>query len=400
MNKIVIGVLSSVLLMTGCGNSGMESPASPTAGLTPEALPLKSDSTVAPVVTPPNSERGCDVVQVDRNGIKVETKCDNVRFFVNANVLLGTGYYNIWLPAINAGTMLGPFQYGTWSSWKPLTPGVYAYTLAAETKTDSGKVYQCDRHKGTFTVPACKTGCVMPEAPKCEFGPALYDPKTCTWSCPPCVMPEPPKCQFGPPVPDGCGWVCPPCVLPPAPECPFGKAIPDMKACGWDCPPCVLPSPPQCEFGPPVPDREACDWTCPECQPEWIAQEPVRENETEYGLCVEGEPTSFLATRTDPPTIDCPGHKSRTVDIVIYEMNSCTQETREKSRFNVEEQKPCTAQCEQAFCHTENYKWSSGKWQCQNVPPGTPGHWPGHFNWPHGDFFGPCVPSKCYNITN
>ena len=137
----------------------------------------------------------------------------------------------------------------------------------------------------------------------------------------------------------------------------------------------------------------------PPCSVEWIEQKFVRENETPYGACEEGEP-SFL--HTTPPTIDCPGHKTRTVDIVIYEINSCTQEQREKSRTNIEEQAPCVAQCEQAMCHTERPRLHDGriKWQCQNVPPGTPGHFPGHFNWPHGDFFGPCTSQKCYNITN
>ena len=138
------------------------------------------------------------------------------------------------------------------------------------------------------------------------------------------------------------------------------------------------------------------------CVVEWIPGPEIRENETGYGLCEQGAPEFDALTQTKPPTADCPGHKSRTVDIVIYETNSCTQEVREKSRINIEEQDKCVAQCEQAFCHTERARWVITKlmWQCQNVPPGTPGHYPNHFNWPHGDFFGECTEEKCYSITN
>ncbi len=139
--------------------------------------------------------------------------------------------------------------------------------------------------------------------------------------------------------------------------------------------------------------------TCP-CVSRQIEQDPIRENETPYGAC---EPGGIISNTTTPPTVDCPGHKSRTVDIVIYQIDSCTQVRTEKSRINIEEQAPCTAQCEQAFCHTENFSIILGfRWKCQNVPPGTPGHWPHHFDdFPHhNDFFGPCTVNRCYSITN
>lgn len=141
--------------------------------------------------------------------------------------------------------------------------------------------------------------------------------------------------------------------------------------------------------------------TEPCCVEQWIQQEPVRENETEWSDCVPGGVE--LSTVQNPPTVDCPGHKSRFVDIVTYETNSCTRAVREASRIQIEEQQPCTAQCEQPICHTENFRIDKGfRWKCQNVPPGVPGHWPNHFEaFPaHNDFFGECTENKCYSITN
>lgn len=405
MKKGTFLTLALGLILWAC-QSGLDSPASPSPHTAfPEGIQQQVEEPAQPAA--PNEggeERGCEIVQVQRARIKVETKCSAVRFNVPATVTLGSGYYNIWLPAINAGTKLGPFEYGVWSPWQSMEEGEYVYALAAETKTADGTIYQCDRHKGTFKV---ECPCVQGPAPKCEFGLAVYNPKNCTYECPPCVTPEQPKCQYGPPQIDGCGWKCPPCVLPPPIQCEFGPPISDMKSCSWSCPPCVV---------------------------EWIEQSPVRENETDYGDCVP-----LLATHTTPPpTVDCPGTQSRTVDIVVYEINSCTEETREKSRNNITESAECTAQCEQPICHTQNkregtttvtkwckyrtqscsscrttrtstYKYSKTctvgngvyKWQCQNVPPGTPGHYPNHFNAnSHDDFFGPCVPSKCYSIVN
>jgi hypothetical protein len=100
-------------------------------------------------------------VQVKRASIKVETDCKKgVRFYVPATVTVGSGYYDIWLPAINAGTKLGPFAYNEWSEWVSLEPGSYKYHLAAETRTDDNTVYQCDRHRGDFKI-ECK------EKPEC-----------------------------------------------------------------------------------------------------------------------------------------------------------------------------------------------------------------------------------------
>lgn len=141
----------------------------------------------------------------------------------------------------------------------------------------------------------------------------------------------------------------------------------------------------------------------------WIAQTPVRENESSWGACEQGAVTARTQSQPLPfPKVDCDGHKSRTFDLVTYEINSCTEQKREKSRTSKTEQEACTATCEvKDICHTENSKWKwyqnhlVEQWQCENVPPGVPGHNPNHFNTNgHDDFFGACTAAKCYEIRN
>ena len=168
----------------------------------------------------------------------------------------------------------------------------------------------------------------------------------------------------------------------------------------------------------------------------WITQEPVREKESDWGKCEEKVKQSFSAlTNQPPPQYDeCKGMQSRTYDEVVYEVNSCTKEKREKSRTQKTEEQPCEYQCLARICHTENKQycgeklnkntseweyvcqnqyWNNTtkpdpvkKWQCQNVPPGVPGHYDNHFNKiGHDDFFGECGPvggtsEQCYSITN
>lgn len=155
----------------------------------------------------------------------------------------------------------------------------------------------------------------------------------------------------------------------------------------------------------------------------WITQEPVRENESDWGKCEEKVKQSFSALtggNPPPPQYDeCEGVQSRTYDEVVYEVNSCTKDKREKSRTQKTEEQDCEYQCLARICHTQNDKWCGWlgcknnwyigavkKWQCQNVPPGTPGHYPNHFDHQqHDDFFGECGPvggtsEQCYSITN
>ena len=105
---------------------------------------------------------------------------------------------------------------------------------------------------------------------------------------------------------------------------------------------------------------------------------------------------------------------SRTFERVLYEINSCTQERRVKLRKQDIEESVCGYKCLAGITHTERKRYcgwagcksnwyigSSVKWQCQSVPPGTPGHYDNHFGRNgHDDYFGDPKPSKCYNIAN
>lgn len=244
---------------------------------TTSVQPLGSEGSTPGVVGPTPTE--CELIELNRASIKSEVDCKlGVRFYLEAP---GATYFNVHLNGLNNGPILGPNTPGQWSEWYSLKAGSYTYTAAAEAKVD-GKTIQCDHHNKTFKVPKCK--CVKPTPPACEFGPAVYSPKDCTWTCPPCVMPEMPKCQYGPAQIDGCGWKCPPCVLDDPPFCPFGPAIPNLETCSYSCPPCTLqcqqpkilntklcvcecPPPGQAECPDQVYNNETCQWEgdCYEC---------------------------------------------------------------------------------------------------------------------------------------
>lgn len=302
MKKGTLLILSMALMVWAC-EKGLEGPLGPTSA--GSGTPLAEETPPGPSnpsqpTAEPSAPKGCNAVQLNRASIKSEVDCKKgARFYAEAEVTAGEGYFNVHLGGLNNGPILGPNTLGKWSKWYDLNPGSYTYTLAAETKIE-GKVEQCDRHNLTFTVPECYTGCIKPQPPQCPFGPPIYSSKDCTYTCPPCVLDDPPKCKHGPAVPDleKCVWVCPPCVLPEPPECPFGPPIPDLEACKYTCPPCVkppqpeeckepewneelcmwecceMPTPPGCKYGPPTPHPVLCSWVCPPC--------PVLECEAGY----------------------------------------------------------------------------------------------------------------------
>lgn len=157
---------------------------------------------------------------------------------------------------------------------------------------------------------------------------------------------------------------------------------------------------------------------------EWIEQEAVRENEGEWGECHQLDVSSSTwghKPKCEPEKIE--GVKERTYDRVVYSTNSCasSKELREVSRTTLTETEKCSftterKQCDTAICHTENKQYCDifgnckkkqdgwflfKKWQCQNIPPGVPGHYDNHFDHPqHDDYFGECNVVKCYEIRN
>lgn len=189
--------------MTGSSNSMTQ--------VTPGPV-TTSDQTTKPA--PSDEVKGCDIVQVKRAGIEIETSCERgVRFNVPAQVTLGSGYYNIWLPAINAGKRYGKFSYNSWSRWVTLKPGSYSFQLAAESVTDTGQKFQCDRHRDEFTIPEC---------------PPPPPPPPCKWQeCGECMTWNPVECVC---IPIDC-----PCVKTPEPKKPGYKCTWDEDQCVWHC---------------------------------------------------------------------------------------------------------------------------------------------------------------------
>lgn len=326
--------------LVACGESyfAPSSPEAPEATIVtlPPATPEATTPTVAPADPSIDVVTECDVIQLVRASIKSETDCKKgARFYLEAP---GATYFNIHLGGLNNGPILGPNTPGQWSEWYALEKGSYTYTAAAETKVD-GSVIQCDHHNKTFTVPDCP--CVKPPAPPCQFGPAIYDPRDCTFQCPPCDMPDQPKCPYGPAIMDGCGWKCPPCVLPDPPPCRYGPAIPDKEACEWNCPPCVLPTPPDCPFGPAIPDRISCSWSCPPCEV----------------ICPEGE-------HLHPETCDCwcnPVGKPECVEQTWNEV-TCSWEGDCPCEYSISHPK-----VGKVFCHN----LVAQKMECSHFAPGT-----------------------------
>jgi len=394
----LIGLLLAGVLMYGCGDTGMQTPtSSSTVGDVGSYQQSVEPSTPAEPVAPSKDE--LHGFEITSDGTKAYSSITNELSRVETFAL---ACYSGNMNNLDEQELVGS---PTVVKLEPREEHNFEAPLAC------GVLNQCDNvfnirvvskkpahHSKTLNAKIimgdpCPTpvGCTKPkEKPQCEFGPAIYNAGNCTYSCPGCVMPEKPECPYGDAIVDGCGWVCPECVLSTPPECPFGPAIPDRESCKWDCPECVV---------------------------EWLEQDPIRENESEYDVCVPIVAATHIPD--EPPTVDCLGQKSRTVDIVVYEVNSCTQETREKSRETITETTECITQCEQPLCHTQNAQycmWHNGEWkncknhryifsqkvwQCQNVPPGTPGHYPNHFGAnSHDDFWGVCSTQKCYNIVN
>lgn len=67
----------------------------------------------------------------------------------------------------------------------------------------------------------------------------------------------------------------------------------------------------------------------------WNAQTPVHENVGQWGSCQAAQASARSESQT------CHGTQSRTFDLVTYEVNSCSQERREKTRVHSTESQNC-----------------------------------------------------------
>jgi hypothetical protein len=146
-------VLTILLAIFRCGSS-------PTQPETPPAVPLAesrgvqndpAEASVASEDLPPDDVQECDLVNLKRAGVRHEVDGLTLSLFVPVDPVVGEAYVNVWTPDTH-GTLLRRCPANAWCDVSLPEYGEWRIRLAAETKTDSGKIYQCDRH--TLTVEA------------------------------------------------------------------------------------------------------------------------------------------------------------------------------------------------------------------------------------------------------
>lgn len=234
-------LLHLILLFWGCQNSGPTAP-EPMQGVVVDSNPTGQQVSETSTLPIPSESGGCEVVQLRRSGVKVRVNKQLVEVFVPANPTLGEGYFNVWDPELNDGKKYGPFVYNEWIVLGTFEPGNYDMRLAAETKTSSGKVYQCDTHRIRFRVESEE--CLKPPKPECAYGKPIYNAIDCTWTCPKCTEESVPKPECSGSLPDlgafdpeTCTWTCV-CIQPEPPHCAFGRAEWQVETCSYRCPTC------------------------------------------------------------------------------------------------------------------------------------------------------------------
>jgi hypothetical protein len=67
---------------------------------------------------------------------------------------------------------------------------------------------------------------------------------------------------------------------------------------------------------------------------------------------------------------------------------------------HTEKPRYCYTREGEEYCSKDNAWYKQKKWQCQNVPPLTPGHLNHFQHTQHADFHGKCNTRKCYEIRN
>ena len=154
--------LCLVLLATfRCG--GSPSKPSPNPAQATPGLPNVSATSPAPETDPLSD---CDIVGLKRSGIRHEIEGKVLRLFVPMEPTLGEPYVNVWTPEVNT-RLLRRCPANAWCDVRLPSYGEWTIRLAAETRTDAGRVYQCDRH--AFTVVAKRPPPPTPPPPVCPI---------------------------------------------------------------------------------------------------------------------------------------------------------------------------------------------------------------------------------------
>lgn len=138
-------LLAMLLAVFGCQNQSPMSPdvtqiANQTSG------PLSQETAVDPVAPTDETEEvgGCEFVNLHRAGIKVRVDGLKVYMTVPMDVTLGEPYFKLMKPPYRNGKK---FDVNREVFIGETPPGEHhRHQVFAETKTDSGKLYQCDVH--------------------------------------------------------------------------------------------------------------------------------------------------------------------------------------------------------------------------------------------------------------
>ena len=134
-------------------------------------------------------------------------------------------------------------------------------------------------------------------------------------------------------------------------------------------------------------DEETGD-PIPCCEETWVEQEPIVVY-GEFGACT---PNVNGSSGVHDPSCS----RSRTVTVVVNEVNSCTQESREKSREQRTDSEPCQCPC---TATTSYWKMNQGNDNArENACENRGGEWLDNVFVPGAFFNQGCIGSFCFNV--
>lgn len=170
-------------------DSGPSRPDPPPPPTTTVTIPPPTTTVLPPPPPPPPAVGDCDIVGMNQSGIKYELHERTLRLFVPMDPRDGEPYVNVWTPDLH-GVLLERCPANEWCSVELPGVGAWPIRLAAETRTDAGRVYQCDRIKFEVEVkppPPPPTTTVPPTTtiPVCEYEPTCeveVVPKGTLWA--------------------------------------------------------------------------------------------------------------------------------------------------------------------------------------------------------------------------